>query len=200
VRVRYLHSDIDTLERVQILRDLRLGTFDVLVGINLLREGLDLPEVSLVAILDADKEGFLRSAGALIQTVGRAARNVRGRALLYADRMTDSMRKAIDETERRRGVQEAYNVEHGITPASIVKNIDDVLSSVYERDYVTVPKAVDERDAFQTQAELDAFIAKLEREMREAAARLEFERAASLRDRLRRLRNPDLVTTPAPSS
>ena len=194
VRVRYLHSDIDTLERVQILRDLRLGTFDVLVGINLLREGLDLPEVSLVAILDADKEGFLRSAGALIQTVGRAARNVHGRALLYADRVTDSMRKAMDETDRRRRVQEAYNVEHGITPASIVKHIEDVLSSVYERDYVTVPKAVDERDAFHTQAELDAFIGKLEREMREAAAQLEFERAASLRDRLRKLRNPDLVT------
>jgi excinuclease ABC subunit B len=193
VRVRYLHSDIDTLERVQILRDLRLGTFDVLVGINLLREGLDLPEVSLVAILDADKEGFLRSAGALIQTVGRAARNVRGRALLYADRITDSMRQAMNETDRRRRVQEAYNVEHGITPASIVKNIDDVLSSVYERDYVTVPKAIDERDTFKSQAELDDFILTLEREMREAAAKLEFERAASLRDRLRRLRNPDLV-------
>ena len=193
VRVRYLHSDIDTLERVQILRDLRLGTFDVLVGINLLREGLDLPEVSLVAILDADKEGFLRSAGALIQTVGRAARNVHGRALLYADRMTDSMRQALQETDRRRRVQEVYNAEHGITPASIVKNIADVLSSVYERDYVTVPKAVDERDAFHSQAELDAFIARLEREMREAAANLEFERAAGLRDRLRRLRNPDLI-------
>jgi excinuclease ABC subunit B len=196
VRVRYLHSDIDTLERVQILRDLRLGTFDVLVGINLLREGLDLPEVSLVAILDADKEGFLRSAGALIQTVGRAARNVRGRALLYADRVTDSMRQAMQETERRRAVQEAYNAEHGITPASIVKNIADVLSSVYERDYVTIPRAVDERDTFHSQAELDAFITKLEKEMREAAAKLEFERAASLRDRLRRLRNPDLVHTP----
>jgi excinuclease ABC subunit B len=193
VRVRYLHSDIDTLERVQILRDLRLGTFDVLVGINLLREGLDLPEVSLVAILDADKEGFLRSGGALIQTMGRAARNVHGRALLYADTVTQSMRQAIDETERRRRVQEAYNAEHGITPASIVKNIEDVLSSVYERDYVTVPKVADERETFKTQAELDEFIAKLERQMREAAAGLEFERAASLRDRLRRLRNPDLV-------
>ena len=193
VRVRYLHSDIDTLERVQILRDLRLGTFDVLVGINLLREGLDLPEVSLVAILDADKEGFLRSAGALIQTVGRAARNVHGRALLYADRVTDSMRQAIQETDRRRRVQEAYNEAHGITPATIVKNIENVLSSVYERDYVTVPKAIDERDAFRSQAELDAFIARLEREMREAAASLEFERAAGLRDRLRKLRNPDLV-------
>jgi excinuclease ABC subunit B len=193
VRVRYLHSDIDTLERVQILRDLRLGTFDVLVGINLLREGLDLPEVSLVAILDADKEGFLRSAGALIQTMGRAARNVHGKALLYADRMTDSMKKAIEETERRRAVQEAYNAEHGITPASIIKNIDDVLSSVYERDYLTIPKAPDEREQFKTQAELDAFVVQLERQMREAAANLEFERAASLRDRLRKLRNPELV-------
>jgi len=193
VRVRYLHSDIDTLERVQILRDLRLGAFDVLVGINLLREGLDLPEVSLVAVLDADKEGFLRSAGALIQTIGRAARNIHGRAVLYADVVTDSMRQAIEETDRRRGVQEAYNAEHGITPASIVKNIDDVLTSVYERDYVTVAKLPDEREKFRTQAELDAFIAGLDREMREAAVNLEFERAASIRDRLRRLRNPDLV-------
>jgi excinuclease ABC subunit B len=196
VRVRYLHSDIETLERVQILRDLRLGAFDVLVGINLLREGLDLPEVSLVAVLDADKEGFLRSSGALIQTIGRAARNVHGRAILYADARTDSMTRAIDETERRRRVQEAYNTEHGITPASIVKNIHDVLSSVYEMDYVTIPKAPDERDRFRSQAELDAFIARLEREMREAAANLEFERAAGIRDRLRRLRNPDLVLTP----
>jgi excinuclease ABC subunit B len=194
VRVRYLHSDIDTLERVEILRDLRLGAFDVLVGINLLREGLDLPEVSLVAILDADKEGFLRSAGALIQTVGRAARNVRGRAILYADHVTDSMRQAMNETERRRTVQEDYNAAHGITPASIVKNIDDVLSSVYERDYVTVAKDTDERDRFKTRAELDAFIARLDREMKDAAANLEFERAAGLRDRLRRLRNPELVT------
>jgi excinuclease ABC subunit B len=197
VRVRYLHSDIDTLERVQILRDLRLGVFDVLVGINLLREGLDLPEVSLVAVLDADKEGFLRSGGALIQTIGRAARNVHGRAILYADVMTESMRNAIGETDRRRAVQEAYNAEHGITPASIVKNIDDVLTSVYERDYVTIPTVSDERERFRTRAELDQFIASLDREMREAAANLEFERAASLRDRLRRLRNPDLVDIPA---
>jgi len=197
VRVRYLHSDIDTLERVQILRDLRLGVFDVLIGINLLREGLDLPEVSLVAILDADKEGFLRSGGALIQTIGRAARNVHGRAILYADAHTDSMRHAIDETERRRRVQEAYNEKHGITPASIVKNIEDVLTSVYERDYVTVAKVPDEREQFRTQAELDAFIAGLEKEMRAAAANLEFERAAGIRDRLRRLRNPDLAPVPA---
>jgi excinuclease ABC subunit B len=197
VRVRYLHSDIDTLERVQILRDLRLGAFDVLVGINLLREGLDLPEVSLVAILDADKEGFLRSAGALIQTIGRAARNVNGRALLYADVQTESMRQALQETERRRRVQEAYNAEHGITPASIIKNIDDVLASVYERDYVTVPVHADERARFRTQAELDEFIQGLEREMRSAAANLEFERAASIRDRVRRLRNPDLAAATA---
>jgi len=193
VRVRYLHSDIDTLERVEILRDLRLGAFDVLIGINLLREGLDLPEVSLVAILDADKEGFLRSAGALIQTIGRAARHVNGRAILYADIVTDSMRQAIAETDRRRHVQHAYNAQHGITPASIVKNIDGLLTSVYERDYVTVAKAPDERERFRSQAELDATIAALERDMRAAAANLEFERAASLRDRLKRLRSPGLA-------
>jgi excinuclease ABC subunit B len=147
-----------------------------------------------VAILDADKEGFLRSAGALIQTMGRAARHVRGRAVLYADEVTDSMRQAIGETSRRRLVQEAYNVEHDITPASIVKNIHDVLSSVYERDYVTVPTVLDERERFRTRAELEAFIVGLEREMRDAATNLEFERAATIRDRLRRLRNPDLVS------
>jgi excinuclease ABC subunit B len=197
VRVRYLHSDIDTLERTQILRDLRRGLFDVLVGINLLREGLDLPEVSLVAILDADKEGFLRSAGALIQTMGRAARNVRGRAILYADRVTDSMRAAMGETERRRQAQELYNAAHGITPASIVKHIDDVLTSVYERDYLTVPVARDERDQFTSQHDLDAFVAGLEREMRAAAGNLEFERAAALRDRVKRLRSP-AGSAPAP--
>jgi excinuclease ABC subunit B len=189
VRVRYLHSDIDTLERIEILRDLRRGEFDVLVGINLLREGLDLPEVSLVAVLDADKEGFLRSGGALIQTVGRAARNVNGKAILYADTITASMKHAMDETERRRAIQEQYNTDHGITPTSIVKEIDAVMSSVYERDYSTVPLSRDSAlDAFHSEGELRAEIAKLETEMRSAAANLEFERAASIRDRVRKLR------------
>src|SRR5204863_3768948 len=145
VRVRYLHSDIETLERIQILRDLRRGDFDVLVGINLLREGLDLPEVSLVAILDADKEGFLRSAGSLIQTSGRAARNVNGRVIMYADHVTESMRQAISETGRRRLVQDAYNKEHGITPASIIKAIDEGLTNLYDRDYA-VPALDDQED------------------------------------------------------
>ena len=192
VRVRYLHSDIDTLERVEILRDLRRGAFDVLVGINLLREGLDLPEVSLVAILDADKEGFLRSSGSLIQTAGRAARNVNGRVIMYADATTDSMRVALEEMERRRGLQQAYNTSHGITPASIVKEMDDVLSSVYERDYAAVPQVRETGETFRTRAELDAHLAKLEAEMRAAAANLEFERAATLRDRVRDLRRRDL--------
>jgi excinuclease ABC subunit B len=189
VRVRYLHSDIDTLERIEILRDLRRGEFDVLVGINLLREGLDLPEVSLVAVLDADKEGFLRSGGALIQTVGRAARNVNGRAILYADTITQSMRHAMSETERRRAIQEQYNQEHGITPTSIVKEIDMIMTSVYDRDYSTVPLARDrDLEAFHSEGELRAEITKLETEMRTAAANLEFERAASIRDRVRKLR------------
>ena len=192
VRVRYLHSDIDTLERVEILRDLRRGVFDVLVGINLLREGLDLPEVSLVAILDADKEGFLRSAGSLIQTSGRAARNLNGRVVMYADTVTDSMRAALSEMARRRERQEAWNLEHGITPASVSRDIDGVLSSVYERDYVTVPAAEPPGPTFRTQAEIDERIAALQKEMRAAAANLEFERAATLRDQLRDLRQREI--------
>jgi excinuclease ABC subunit B len=192
VKVRYLHSDIDTLERVEILRDLRRGAFDVLVGINLLREGLDLPEVSLVAILDADKEGFLRSSGSLIQTSGRAARNVNGRVIMYADTMTASMKAAMAETERRRALQAAYNQEHGITPESVVREIDDVMSSVYERDYATGPPPREGQEAFRTQAELDAEIHRLEHEMKAAAANLDFEKAASLRDQLKALRTREL--------
>jgi excinuclease ABC subunit B len=192
VKVRYLHSDIETLERTEILRDLRRGLFDVLVGINLLREGLDLPEVSLVAILDADKEGFLRSGGSLIQTSGRAARNVNGSVIMYADTMTNSMRHAIAETERRRALQQAYNEEHGITPQSIIKGIDDVLSSVYERDYSAPSLPGQNVQVFRTQAELDACISRLQAEMKAAAANLDFEKAASLRDEIRRLRTSEL--------
>jgi excinuclease ABC subunit B len=192
IKGRYLHSEIETLERVEILRDLRQGDFDVLVGINLLREGLDLPEVSLVAILDADKEGFLRSAGSLIQTSGRAARHVDGRVIMYADTMTDSMRSAIAETGRRRALQAAYNEEHGITPESVVRHIDEVLSSVYERDYSSPAPARDTRQVFHSQAELDAEIARLNLEMKSAAANLDFERAATVRDRLKTLRTRDL--------
>ena len=195
VKVRYLHSDIDTLERVEILRDLRRGVFDVLVGINLLREGLDLPEVSLVAILDADKEGFLRSAGSLIQTSGRAARNVNGRVIMYADTVTPSMRSALAETERRRILQATYNAEHGITPESVMRQIDDVLSSVYERDYMVGPAFGEPRETFRTQAECDAEIGRLEAEMKSAAADLDFERAAALRDRLKTLRSVGLGLT-----
>ncbi len=188
IKVRYLHSDIDTLKRNEIIRELRLGKFDVLVGINLLREGLDIPEVALVAILDADKEGFLRSSGSLIQTIGRAARNVEGRVVLYADNMTDSMRRAMEETERRRERQIAYNREYGITPESIKKSISDVLSSVTEKDYYTVPAAPEVEEAGRvTQEELPAYIEQLEKEMRAAAKRLEFERAAELRDRIREM-------------
>jgi len=194
VKVRYLHSDIDTLERIEILRDLRRGVFDVLVGINLLREGLDLPEVSLVAILDADKEGFLRSSGSLIQTSGRAARNVSGRVIMYAEAMTDSMKSAIAETERRRALQAAYNAEHGITPESVVRAIEDVMSSVYERDYAT-PPAREPAEPFRTQAEIDAEIARLEREMKSAAANLDFERAATIRDTVKSLRTRELGLT-----
>ena len=193
VKVRYLHSDIDTLERVEILRDLRRGVFDVLIGINLLREGLDLPEVSLVAILDADKEGFLRSSGALIQTSGRAARHVGGQVIMYADAVTDSMKAAIGETSRRRALQAAYNTEHGITPTSVVKAIDDVLSSIYERDYLGVPEPLEKgRLVFRSQAELDAHLAGLEKEMKAAAANLDFEKAAGLRDQIRAIKTRDL--------
>jgi excinuclease ABC subunit B len=188
VRCRYLHSEIDTLERIRILRDLRRGEFDVLIGINLLREGLDLPEVSLVAILDADKEGFLRSAGALIQTIGRAARHVEGHAILYADVMTDSMRKALDETGRRRRVQVEYNERNGIVPQSIVKPIDMSLVAVAEGDYVTVPLEGDEDVEGLTPEQRARFIGELEVRMREAARKFEFEKAAQLRDRVKALK------------
>jgi excinuclease ABC subunit B len=194
VRVRYLHSDIETLERIKILRDLRRGEFDVLVGINLLREGLDLPEVSLVAILDADKEGFLRSDRSLIQTMGRAARNAEGKAILYADRVTDSMRRAIDETQRRRAIQEAYNTEHGITPQTIVKPIEATLVTAYEADYFKIPLNLEEFDEY-TKDKIDETIARLEAEMRAAAKRMEFERAAELRDRVKYLRERELQMT-----
>ena len=192
LRVRYLHSEIDTLERVKILRDLRKGVFDALVGINLLREGLDLPEVSLVAILDADKEGFLRSSSSLIQTFGRAARNVAGRVLLYADTVTDSMAKAMAETDRRRRIQQDYNLRNGITPRSIQKNIDEVLSSVYERDYLDTSRVAEEKDIYLSSDKRRERIEALEREMKEAARRLEFEKAAELRDEIRRLRQREL--------
>jgi excinuclease ABC subunit B len=188
VKCRYLHSEIETLERIKILRDLRRGVFDVLIGINLLREGLDLPEVSLVAILDADKEGFLRSSGSLIQTMGRAARHLNGRALLYADRMTDSMQQAISETKRRRGVQAEYNQEHGITPQSVLRPLDMTLLGVAEGDYATLPLVNEDLDEFEDQEALGAHIKQLEAEMRAAAKLFEFERAGRIRDRIRVLR------------
>jgi len=191
VRVRYLHSDIETLERIKILRDLRRGEFDVLVGINLLREGLDLPEVSLVAILDADKEGFLRSEQSLIQTIGRAARNAEGKAILYADRITDSMKRALDETNRRRAIQEEYNRENGITPQTIVKPIEATLITASEADYFKLPTELDEIEDY-TPAKIEATIARLETEMRGAAKRFEFEKAAELRDRIKVLRDREL--------
>jgi excinuclease ABC subunit B len=194
VRCRYLHSEIDTLERVKILRDLRRGEFDVLIGINLLREGLDLPEVSLVAILDADKEGFLRSTGSLIQTMGRCARHIEGRAILYADNTTDSMRRALDETNRRRAIQEAYNIEHGITPQSIVRPVDMALAQIVAADYVDVASVEsDGMPEFKSQEELDAYIVRLENDMREAARKFEFERAAKLRDTIRDLRTKEFL-------
>jgi excinuclease ABC subunit B len=191
VRVRYLHSDIETLERIKILRDLRRGEFDVLVGINLLREGLDLPEVSLVAILDADKEGFLRSEQSLIQTIGRTARNASGKAILYADRVTESMKRAIEETSRRRVIQEVFNRENGITPRTIVKPIEATLITASEADYFKVPSEVEEIEDYSP-ANIEATIARLEVEMRAAAKRFEFERAAELRDRIKVLREREL--------
>jgi len=194
VKCRYLHSEIETLERVKILRDLRKGEFDVLIGINLLREGLDLPEVSLVAILDADKEGFLRSSGSLIQTIGRCARHLNGRAILYADRMTDSMKKAMDETNRRRAIQEAYNVENGITPESIVRPLDMTLVHIIEADYTDLTGGeVEGVPEFKSQEELDVYIGKLESDMREAAKRFEFEKAAKLRDMVKELRTKEFL-------
>jgi excinuclease ABC subunit B len=192
VRCRYMHSEIDTLERVRILRDLRRGEYDVLIGVNLLREGLDLPEVSLVAILDADKEGFLRSAGSLIQTIGRAARHISGRAILYADRMTDSMRRAIDETDRRRIIQHQYNEANGITPESISKPVDMSLVRIVEADYVNIP-AEDEGPLPSTPEEMEKMVEQLERQMRQAAQAFEFEKAARLRDRVKALKTRDLT-------
>ncbi len=193
VRCRYMHSEIETLERVKLLRDLRKGEYDVLIGINLLREGLDLPEVSLVAILDADKEGFLRSSGSLIQTMGRAARHVSGRAILYADKITDSMRQAIGETERRRAVQRAYNEEHGITPQSIIRSTDMSLAKILQAEYADLAEESEEMPEFQTQEELDNYIAKLESDMREAAKKFEFEKAAKLRDTIKDLRTKEFL-------
>jgi len=195
VRCRYMHSEIETLERIKLLRDLRKGEFDVLIGINLLREGLDLPEVSLVAILDADKEGFLRSAGSLIQTIGRCARNLEGRAILYADKMTDSMKRAIDETDRRRAIQVAYNQEHGITPESIIRPLSMSLAGIAESDYVDVTQASEGLPDFRSQDELDAYIAGMEADMREAAKKFEFEKAAKLRDTVRDLRTKEFLFT-----
>ena len=193
VRCRYMHSEIETLERVRLLRDLRKGEYDVLVGINLLREGLDLPEVSLVAILDADKEGFLRSSGSLIQTIGRAARHVNGRAILYADRITDSMRQAMDETERRRTVQRAYNEEHGITPTSIIRSTDMSLAKILKAEYADLEEESEEMPEIESQEQLDSYIAKLETEMREAAKKFEFEKAAKLRDTIKDLRTKEYL-------
>ncbi len=193
IKVRYLHSDIDTMERVEILRDLRLGVFDCLIGINLLREGLDLPEVSLVAILDADKEGFLRSTRSLIQTCGRAARNLSGEVYFYANQITRSMKEAMEETEKRRAIQLAYNKKHKITPASIKKSIQDILSSVYESDYVTIPIAGEKQKEFAEPGQIPLLIKQLRKKMKDAATRLDFEEAAELRDRIKVLQEEELL-------
>jgi excinuclease ABC subunit B len=193
VKCRYMHSEIETLERVRLLRDLRRGEYDVLIGINLLREGLDLPEVSLVAILDADKEGFLRSSGSLIQTIGRAARHLSGRAILYADVMTDSIRRALDETDRRRTVQQAHNEEHGITPTSIMRSLDMSLVHILKAEYADLTSQDEGVPEFNTQQELDSYIGKLESDMREAAKKFEFEKAAKLRDNIKDLRTKEFL-------
>ena len=192
LKVKYLHSDIQTLERMEIIRDLRLGKFDVLIGINLLREGLDLPEVSLVAILDADKEGFLRSETSLVQTFGRAARNIAGRVVLYADFVTESMKKAIKETNRRRKIQEVFNRKNGITPETIKKAIPDIMASIYEADYVTVPAVAEEAGEYVSLFDIPRVLSRLKKEMREAAGRLDFEKAAEIRDRMKSLEKTEL--------
>jgi excinuclease ABC subunit B len=195
VRCRYMHSEVETLERIKILRDLRRGEYDVLIGINLLREGLDLPEVSLVAILDADKEGFLRSSGSLIQTVGRCARNLSGRAILYADVITDSMRRAMDETERRRAIQRAYNEENGISPESIIRPLEYSLAGIIDPDATELIEAIESVPDFNSQEDIDKYIAKLEEQMREAAKKFEFEKAAKLRDMIKDLRAKEMLIT-----
>jgi excinuclease ABC subunit B len=204
IRVRYMHSDIDTIERIEIIRDLRLGAFDALVGINLLREGLDIPECALVAILDADKEGFLRSETSLVQTIGRAARNIDGRVILYADAVTGSMERAMAETNRRRDRQEAYNAANGITPESVRKGIADILQSVYERDHVLVSTGDGAGGDFEEAATIghnfQAVVADLETRMRAAAADLDFEEAARLRDEIKRLRATELAVTDDPTA
>ncbi len=198
LKVRYMHSDIEVLERVEIIRDLRLGAFDILIGINLLREGLDIPECGLVAILDADKEGYLRSRTSLIQTIGRAARNVNGRVILYADRITKSMQEAFSETNRRRERQQAYNTAHGITPESVKKSIKDVMQSVYTADHMTVDIDTDSKE--MSGRNLQSYIKELDKRMREAASNLEFEEAARLRDELKRLEAQQLGITAPPLS
>jgi excinuclease ABC subunit B len=189
IRVRYLHSEVETLDRIKVLRALRAGEYDVIVGVNLLREGLDLPEVSLVAVLDADKEGFLRSTTSLVQTMGRAARHINGMAILYADVITGSMRAAIDETNRRRAAQEVYNREHGITPQSIIKPLDPEMARIYEGDYYELPAVAEVENTYNSADEIEAEVLRLEKEMRDAAKEFEFEKAAALRDRMKKLKS-----------